>query len=275
MEHLTHLQAIILGIIQGLSEFLPISSSGHLILVRHVLHFPEPGKTFDIIMHLGTLIALIAYFWNDLMNILKNLIKDMKEGKFYGTPDTNLFWFLIISTIPGGLFGALFNEKLEEISNIYLISTLLIIFGIILFAADKMGKKEKVLSGFAWKDAVIVGIAQALALFPGVSRSGITMTSAMFLGFDRETAARYSFLISIPLIGGISAYGILKLIKHGTGDVSLSVYALGLLASVISGFLCIKFLLDFLKKGSFSVFVIYRILIGVLLIFMALSGKIN
>lgn len=272
---LTAIQTIILALVQGLTEFLPVSSSGHLILVRDVLKFPDPGKVFDVMLHCGTLIALVIYFRNDLIGVVKGMIEGAKKGKFFGTDETNMFWFLVISTIPGGLFGFLFNDKLEEIKNVYLISGLLISFGIVLFISDKMGKKNRSLSDLTWKDALLVGIMQALALFPGVSRSGICMTTALFLGFDRKDSARFSFLVSIPLIGGISTYGIIKILKSHPDGGAISLYILGLAVAAISGFLCIKYLIDYLKKGTFLGFAIYRAVIGILLIILCIMGVVK
>ncbi|MCD4784396.1 MAG: undecaprenyl-diphosphatase UppP [Candidatus Eremiobacteraeota bacterium] len=272
---LSIIQTIILGIIQGLTEFLPISSSGHLILVREVFHFPDPGKVFDVILHMGTLIALVIYFWNDLTGIVKSFIKSAKKGKFYGDKNVNLFWFLIISTIPGGLFGFIFKDKLEELKNVYLISVLLIVFGILLLVSDRVGKKEKSMEQLTWKDAVFVGLMQALALFPGVSRSGVCMTTALFLGFTREVSARFSFLVSIPLIAGVSAYGVIKIIGDNPDGGAILIYAVGLVTAAVSGFFCIKFLLDYLKKGTFLGFAIYRFAIGLLLIILGLMGFVG
>jgi len=269
------IQTIILGIIQGLTEFLPISSSGHLILTREVFHFPDPGKVFDVILHLGTLIALVIYFWNDLVSIVKSFMKSVLKGKFYGDENVNFFWFLIISTIPGALFGFIFKDKLEGIKNVYLISGLLIGFGILLLISDRVGKKDKDIDKLTWKDATFVGLMQALALFPGVSRSGICMTAALFLGFTREVSARYSFLISVPIIAGVSVYGVMKIIINHPNGGEIMTYAVGLITAAISGFFCIKFLLDYLKKGTFLGFAIYRFVIGILLIILGLLGVVG
>jgi len=273
---LNEIQAVILGIVQGLSEFLPISSSGHLILVREVFHFPDPGKTFDIMMHLGTLIALIVYFWGDLVRLFSGFFRQIvKEKKAWGTLETDMVWFIVISTIPGGILGLLYNDWLESIRNVYLISSLLIVFGVILWIVDRKSPKSKTLDRLTAYDALIIGVMQALALFPGVSRSGISMTAVMLLGFTREDAARYSFLISIPLIGGTSIYGLAKIISSGPDSSAVIVLALGVAASFISGLLCIKFLLDFLKKRTFNGFVIYRVLLGLFLILWSMMGRIN
>jgi undecaprenyl-diphosphatase len=272
MEELNFIQSIVLGLVQGFSEFLPISSSGHLILTREILKFPDPGKTYDVIVHIGTLIALLAYFWKDLLEIGKGVFGNFREKKFYGTNDTNIFWFLIISTIPGALFGALFEDKLETINSPYIVSALLITFGLILFFSDRLGRKQLNISHLTWKHAVIVGVAQAIALFPGVSRSGITMTAALMLGFTREASARYAFLISIPITAGVCAYSTVKLLQSGPEIGMLMIYVAGLIASMISGFLCIKYLLEYLRKGTFSVFVVYRIIIGTTLIVLGLRG---
>ncbi len=275
MHHLNEIQSAILGIIQGLTEFLPISSSAHLIIVRHLFSFPEPGKTFDILMHFGTLVALFVYFGKDLVKLFQDSISHLKKGDISNSTSAKLLAYMVISTIPGGVFGLLYKDKLENIQNIYLISGLLIFFGITLFVSDKVGSKSKKISDFTVKDALIIGFAQALALFPGVSRSGITMTFALFLGFSREDSARYSFLISIPLISGVSIYGLYKLFSTGVDNGTLLVYGIGFLASAISGFLCIKYLLEYLKKGTFSVFVVYRVALGILLISLAALGKIH
>lgn len=272
---LSIIQSVILGIIQGLTEFLPVSSSGHLILVREVFKFPDPGKTFDLILHLGTFIGVLIYFRKDLLTIFLAFINGVKKKQLYGEPEINLFWFMIISTIPGGVLGFLYKDVLEEINNVYLISGLLIVFGIILLLAEKLSKNIKSMKDLSWKDSIIVGLAQAVALFPGVSRSGSSMTAALFLGFNREASARYSFLISIPIIGGASLYGLVKIIKTGVEDGELGIYVIGFLVSAITGFLCIKYLLDYLKKGSFTGFVVYRVILGVLLIGLGLAGILH
>jgi undecaprenyl-diphosphatase len=272
---LSYFQAVILGIIQGATEFLPVSSSAHLLLTRTVFHFPDPSKTYDIMLHMGTLIALIIYFRKDLINIASGAFKTLKKGKFFGEPEINLVWFLCISTIPAGLLGLFLEETLENINNTYVISALLILFGLFLFRADKKGKKRKIIANITWQDALVVGVMQSMALVPGVSRSGICMTAALMLGFTREDSARYSFLISIPLIGAISLHGLAKLIKMHPANGELTIYAIGMLASIISGFIVIKFLLDFLKKNSFLGFTVYRIVLGILLITLALTGVIK
>lgn len=272
---LNAIQAMILGLVQGLGEFLPISSSGHLILMREVFRYPEPGKIFDVMLHGGTLISLMVFFWKDIVSILKAALEDIKKGRFYGEKNINLIWFLIISTIPAGIAGILFNDYLESIRSIYFISALLIFFGFLLLMADRRGDKSRILDGLTWKDALIVGLLQALALFPGVSRSGICMTGALLLGFNRETSARYSFLISIPLIAGTSVYGLMKLLKSPPDNGGMMIYGIGMLTACVSGFLCIKFLLDYLKKGTFLGFTIYRAVLGILLIIMGIMGIVK
>ncbi|MCE1248011.1 MAG: undecaprenyl-diphosphatase UppP [Firmicutes bacterium] len=272
---LNYFQAIILGLIQGATEFLPVSSSAHLLITRNVFHFPDPSKTYDIMLHMGTLIALVIYFRKDLINIAKGVLRSLFKGKLYGEPAINLFWFLCISTIPAGLFGVKFGDQLENINNTYLISSMLIIFGIVLFLADKKGRKEKKVTDVTWKDALIVGLFQAIALFPGVSRSGICMTAALMLGLTRKDSARYSFLISVPLITAISLHGLISLFKHHPNNGELTMYAVGMLAAVISGFVCIKYLLNFLNKNSFFGFTVYRVILGMLLIILAVAGVIR
>lgn len=267
---LSVIQSIILGIVQGLTEFLPISSSGHLILTREVFKFPDPGKLFDLMLHFGTLVAIVIYFREDLKGVAVGFFEGVKNRRFFGEPRINMFWFLVISTIPGALFGVFFNDKLEEIKNVYLISALLIGFGILLLVSDRTGRKLKTMEALTWKDALIIGVLQAIALFPGVSRSGICMTGALFLGFNREASARYTFLISFPIIAGASFYGFYKILKSGPDGGALLIYAVGMVAAAVSGFFCIKFLIDYLKKGTFLGFTIYRVIVGILLIVLAL-----
>jgi len=254
-------QAAILGVVQGLAEFLPISSSAHLVLVRWIFGWsefvggPAVEKAFDVMLHAGTFIAVVWYFWGD--------IKGFLAGK-----NSRLMGLLILSTIPGALFGMLFEKIVEEkLSSPFPIAIFMISLGVLLLMAEWLSQHKKSLDQLSWFDAVIIGIAQAFALFPGVSRSGITMTTALFLGVTRRDAARYSFLMSIPIIGGAILWEGHKLIKMHLPVATLIPFGWGFLTSAIVGYLTIRVLIKYLSYGSFYPFVIYRILLGSAILF--------
>lgn len=251
-------ESIILGIVQGLGEFLPISSSAHLIVVPWLFRWKDPGLSFDVALHLGTLISVIVYFYRDWIGLIHQGIT-----KGLTTSEGKLFWFIIVSTIPGAIIGKLFEEKAETIfRNIVLVAILLILMGIVLYVADKISSKKNEMGKMAFWKSFIIGISQALAIVPGISRSGITMTTGLFLGFNRETVARFSFLLSTPIILGA---GILKIKGIAIQSLDLNFIA-GFLASAITGFVSIKFLLKYLQKNGFNIFVIYRISLGLVLL---------
>jgi len=260
-------KAIILGIIQGLTEFLPISSSAHLVIFPKILNWPYWGKTFDTFLHFGTFLALIIYFWKDLIKIIKGFFNSIKDKNLSGDFYKKLPYLLIITAIPGALFGFFFEDFLEEkMSQLLPIGIMLIIFSIILWVADYFGKKTKEIKEVSWLESIIIGISQALALMPGVSRSGITMTAGLFMNFKRKTAAEFSFLASIPIVGGAAIYKIISTIKEGIDPHMMGIILVGLIASFLSGYFAIKFLLKYLEKGSFLIFVVYRILLGIFLL---------
>lgn len=251
------IESIILGIIQGLTEFLPVSSTAHLILVPWFLNFSDPGLYFDVALHLGTLFAVLLFFWKDFLKIEKKL-----------------FGFLVVATIPGALFGVLLESKIETIfRNPGLIAFTLVVFGIIIWLIDKASKTDRSIENLNIRDAILIGLSQALALVPGVSRSGITMITGRYLGLSREAAVRFSFLLSAPIIFGSAMSGVLKIIK-GKGETSFNMMDLGVgvLASFIFGLLAIKFLVKYISKNNFNVFVIYRLALGSLIILKLIYG---
>jgi undecaprenyl-diphosphatase len=258
------LHAIFLGIVQGLTEFLPISSSGHLALLEHYFNVQEAGLAFDVLLHVGTLVALIAYFWQDWMGMFKALLRPGRQNRF----ERRLFWYLVVATIPGALAGLLLEKKAETLFRAPTrIAILLAVMGIILYLADRMARHQKRLPGITLTDAILVGLSQALAIMPGVSRSGSTMTMGLFLGFTRETAARFSFLLSTPIIFGAGLYHVLKMFKGGGSHTFITLpYALGFLAAIVSSYLTIKFLLRFLQRHTFTIFVIYRLVLAAVIL---------
>jgi undecaprenyl-diphosphatase len=253
------LQAIFLGIVQGLTEFLPISSSAHLALLEHYFKIEEAGLTFDILLHVGTLVALILYFWQDWMDMLKAVFRPGRQNRF----ERRLFWYLVVATIPGGLAGFLLEKKAETIFRTPTrIAILLGIMGIILYLADRLAKHQRRLPGITLIDSILIGCAQALAIMPGVSRSGSTMTMGLLLGFTRETAARFSFLLSTPIIFGAGLYHGLKLFKGGGNAFFTLPHVLGFLAAIVSSYLTIRFMLRFLQRHTFVIFALYRVLLA-------------
>lgn len=259
-------QALALAVLQGLTEFLPISSSAHLILPSQVLGWPDQGLAFDVSVHVGTLLAVVIYFRQDIRSLFVAWLNHVIRRQY--TEEAKLAWFIILGTIPAGLCGVLFEHFIEEnLRSTSVIAATTILFGILLGLSDCKSRRERGLSALNLKDVLIIGGAQALALIPGTSRSGITMTAALFLGLTREAAARFSFLLSIPLI---AAAGLLKgaeLLGSGT-DAQWAMVGGATLMSFLSAYACIYLFLSFLERIGFTPFVIYRLLLGAILIFL-------
>ncbi len=261
---------IILGIIQGIAEFLPISSSAHLIIFRDIFGIgtnigSEIELAFDLALHFGTLLAIIIYFFNDLFKILL-------DGLTKGTKTKNgrLFWYLIIATIPAGIVGILFEDVFDTFfrKQLWLIAIALIVMGIIIYMVDKKSKIRFDIKEMKWYQALIVGCAQVFALIPGFSRSGTTITASRALGLDREDSAKFSFYLSVPVVAGAT---LLTLIKGETLTIiseNLMIFGIGILISFITGLLCISFLLKYIRNNDFKAFMIYRIILGILVLSM-------
>jgi len=256
---MTVLHALILGIVQGLGEFLPISSSAHLVLVPWLFGWEDPGLTFDVALHMGTLFAVVLYFWKDWVKLIKAALRpDASEDK-------RIFWYLVVATIPGALFGFALEKKAETVfRSPLLIGIMMIVMGILLYLADKKREIRKV-NTMTLKEAIWIGLSQALAIIPGVSRSGSTMTTARFFTLTREDAARFSFLMSTPIILGA---GVLKLRHLTMASINLP-FSVGVITSFVVGILSISFLLKYLKNNSFRIFVGYRLVIGLIVIAFA------
>lgn len=258
------IHAGILGIVQGLTEFLPVSSSAHLNLFPWIFGWEEISESFDVALHLGTLIAICIFFFKDWINLFIGGFK--KAFKNEDSVDGRMFWYLVIATIPAGILSLILDKLSDFIvgNNIKiemgLIAVALIILGIVLYIVDKKSKSEIKYEDITLKQSIIIAVSQALAAaFPGVSRSGITMTFARVLKIDRESAAKFSFLLSTPIVFAA------VLVDITSFSLSLP-FVLGVLASFISGLIVIKFLMNFLKKGSFKIFAIYRIVLGIIVL---------
>ena len=263
------LHAIVLGLTQGLSEFLPISSSGHLILVPWLFGWDDLGreanadlsKTFDVALHVGTFLGAIAYFRRDLLRLAVAGLGSVAR-RSVRTPDERLAWLLLLSAMPGAAAGALLEGFInEELGRIWLVAVMLIVFGLLLAVADRLpsDKNEK---DFAFRQALVMGLAQAAALSPGVSRSGVTITAARFLGFERDAAARISFLMSIPIIGGAAVYKGAEVANEGLPPGMASPFFWGILASGVTGLAAVWLVLTVVRTRSFLPFVVYRVLAG-------------
>ncbi len=269
-------QAIILGIVQGLSEFLPISSSGHLLLVPWLAGWeeldPSIKKSFDVALHLGTLVAVVGYFWRDVTTYVVEGTKLVFVRKVPPTADGRLAWLFVLATLPAAAVGALFEDQIDtRLGTPTIIAISLIGFGVLLAVADRTLGRRKV-DGFRAKDALLVGAAQALALNPGTSRSGITMTAGRFLGFDREAAVRISFVMSIPVIFGAVVFKFAGLISDGIPDGLVVPLIVGIVTSGLSGWLAVWGTLRIVRTRSFMPFVIYRIALGVIVLIVIAAG---
>lgn len=262
-------QTIILALIQGMTEFLPISSSAHLILPNQVLGWPDQGLAFDVAVHFGSLVAVLVYFRKDVWQLIVDGLGGFKTGRF--TDEGRLAWLIVLATIPAGLVGLIFKDFIEtHLRSSAVIAATTILFGILLWWADVHGSRRDDLGKLDWKKALMIGAAQALALIPGTSRSGITMTAGLMLGMKREAAARFSFLMSIPVIT-LSAL-LLTLELLDTQRVPWGSIVLGTVLSGISAYLCIHFFLQFISRIGMAPFAIYRLLLGGALIWFILAG---
>ncbi|HEX4496381.1 MAG TPA: undecaprenyl-diphosphate phosphatase [Thermoanaerobaculia bacterium] len=256
-------QAIILGIVQGLTEFLPVSSSGHLILVPYFLHWPDQGLGFDIATNTGTLIAILAYFHRDVRDLITGFFTNAprsSDGEFLPRP---FAWAIVVGTVPAGIAGLLAKHWIETYArNPLLIASTTLFYAILLFVADRVGRKVRLLDQVTMMDGVIVGCAQALALIPGTSRSGITLTAALLLGFARPAAARFIFLLTIPISILAAGKEAKDLMAAGVGRAELVPMAIGLVVSAVVGYVVIAWLLAWLRKRDLTVFVVYRVLLA-------------
>jgi len=268
-ESIDYIQAIFLALIQGITEFLPISSSAHLALVPLLTSWPDQGLAFDCVLHLGSLTAVVFYFRSDLARMASGFTITVKQRSISADRDGYMAWLIGFATIPVGLFGLTFKDMIEnDFRSLTVIGTTSIIFGLLLWLADTEDKNSKTESSWNLRDVMIVGVAQAIALIPGTSRSGITMTAALMMGYNRETAARFSFLLSIPVIilaGGIKIRDWIEQPDQAAGLLELLI---GYGLSAISAYLCIHYFLKYLQRIGMGPFVIYRILLGAVLLWM-------
>jgi undecaprenyl-diphosphatase len=269
MEGLIH--AAILGIVQGLTEFLPISSSAHLILVPILLGWHDPfidSAAFDVMLHLGTLVALLAYFWRDLIGLLGAWLASIRDRRIGDDPQRRLAWLLVVSVIPAAILGAAFESFFDEAFREHWqwIGLFVIAGAALLWLAERQGSQARNLDGMSLRDAVTIGVAQAIALFPGISRSGVTIATGLFLGLTRESAARFSFLMAVPVIAGAGVWKGRTLLGAGLGGAQIDQLVVGVVMAALFGFLAIAFLLRFLRTNPTTVFIVYRLALAAVIV---------
>ncbi len=284
----TIIEAVILGIVQGVAEFAPISSSAHLIIVPWLFGWDNPalsGLSFDVALHLGTLAAVLIYFWGDLWRLLKAGFAGIFQWRIGDDHDRRLAWYIVLATIPAVLVGYFIEDMVDAAfhasgvdipaNRMLTLAAMLAGVALVMLFVDTVARHTRPLTRMRLIDALIVGLAQTLALFPGVSRSGSTIIAGLALGFERAEAARFSFLLAVPVTLGAGLRGVWALFQEWQATLltnnDLLVIAVGVLSAAISGFLCIHFLLRFLRRSSLSVFVIYRIVLAVIVAFVALA----
>jgi len=270
------IKAVVLGIIQGLSEFLPISSTAHLRIIPSFFGWKDIGAAYTAVIQIGTMIAIIIYFWKDLNNMFFSFISSIKEKSYMSKPDTRLLFMVCIGTIPILIFGYLFKDVIRtELRNIYIIAVDMVLFSFVILAGEKYTKKTASIEKLSIKDSIIIGFFQSVALIPGTSRSGSTMTGAFLRNMDRESAARYSFLLSIP---AVLVSGLYELYSERTSLFTSAAHIESLIiATIVSGivgYISIWFFLAYLKKHTLMIFIVYRILFGLLIIILLITNVI-
>lgn len=282
------IQAIILGIIQGITEYMPISSSAHLIIVPWLFGWTDPALSslsFDVALHLGTLLAVLWFFWHKWVRLVRAGIGSITERKIGADPDRRLAWFIVIGCIPGAIAGILGESKIEELfhqpdvpvqpSAMVAMAIIVALFGAVLFLVDRIARRLRSMNQLGLKDTIAVGLAQALAIFPGVSRSGATITAGLAMDLERPAAAEFSFLLGAPIIAGAGIKSLLEVFRGFTigtyARSDLLLFAVGFVSAAISGYLCIKFLMQFLQHHSMRIFVYYRWALAALVLIVAVT----
>jgi undecaprenyl-diphosphatase len=282
------LEAIILGIVQGLTEFIPISSSAHLIIVPWLFDWTDPALTslpFDVALHMGTLVAVLTFFAEDWVRLIRAGIASLTERRINPDPDRRLAWLLVVGSIPGGIAGVLMESRIEgwfhqanqpiKLSAMVAMAIIIALLGLALLMAELMARHERPMSSLSLRDGLVIGLAQALAIFPGVSRSGSTITAGLAIGLEREDAARFSFLLSAPIIAGAGLKSLLDIYDAYQANTlahnDLVLFPVGVIAAAISGYLTIKYLLRFLQRNPTNVFVYYRWALAIFIVVVALA----
>ena len=272
----TLVAAIIMGIVQGLTEFLPVSSSGHLIIVPYLLGITDPFITslaFSVILHIGTLIALLIYFRNDWLRLVPAFLGAVRDRSLASDPDRRLAVLLAVATVPALVLGFLLHDIEDVIRNVGLVAVMLVVGGGILWLAERVGRRQRLALDLSFAQALAIGGAQAIALIPGISRSGLSISAGLFAGLQREEAARFSFLMATPITAAAAAYELLKVVRGESIAFQAGPMAAGLVASFVFGLLAIAVLLRFLRTRSTDVFVFYRVILAAVVLVTWLNLK--
>lgn len=273
-EQVTWFEAVVLGVLQGLTEFLPISSSAHLLIASQLFGWGDPGAAFTAVTQIGTETAVILFFRKDIGRIISAWARSLVRPELRSGVDARMGWYVILGTIPIGVLGFLFADQIETVArNLWLVASMLILFGVLLGVADALGSRTKTFDDLTIRDGLLFGLAQSLALIPGVSRSGATITGGLAMGYTRATAARYAFLLAIPAVLASGLFEALKI-----GDQSNAAWGPTILATVIAfviGYAVIAWLMHWLSTRSYLPFVVYRIVLGLLVIVLLLTGTLS
>jgi len=271
----TSIQALVMGLVQGLTEFLPVSSSGHLILVPWLFGWKDPfidSLAFSVMLHMGTLLALLVYFRRDWLKLIPAGLASIRDRSLAGDPDRKMAWLIVLATIPAVLVAPLLSDTIESsVREPAKVAVMLCIGAAILWLAERWGSKLREMSSLTFVGALGIGVAQVLALVPGISRSGVSIAAGLFQGLNREAAARFSFLMATPVVAGAGAFEALKLIRGTEIRPDLHLIVIGFVASAISGLLAIRFMLEFLRRQSVNSFVVYRVLLAAAVFVVLLS----
>lgn len=269
------LRSVILGIVQGLTEFLPISSSAHLAIVPQLLGWEDPGAAYTAVVQIGTELAVILYFWRDIWTIGSGWVRGVFSAQARQQPEWRMGWFIIIGSLPIVILGLLLEDLIDrEFRNLWFIGSMLIILGLVLGLAERIGRKTKPIADLRTRDAILLGLAQACALVPGVSRSGATISMGLFLGYERQAATRYAFLLAIPAVVGAGVYK-LKDIPGGENAYGIGPTLVGTVVSFVVGLAVIHWLLQYVSNHSYKPFVIYRVALGSLVLILLWAGVIT
>jgi undecaprenyl-diphosphatase len=264
-------QALLLGVLQGATEFLPVSSSGHLVLVPWLLGWESPGLAFDAVVHWGTALAVVAYLWRDWLALIQATLRSIQQRSL-ADPTARLAWFIVLGTIPAALIGYLLEDFFEGLfARPVAAAAFLLVTAAFLTASERLGRRERGLDTLTWPDALLVGLAQALAIFPGISRSGATIAGGLARGLKRESAARFSFLLATPIILGAGLFKMLDLAQEGNLAAQVPTLVVGFLAAAVVGFGCIHFLLRYLQRRRLYPFAVYCAVVGIACLLVALA----
>jgi undecaprenyl-diphosphatase len=270
------IQALIMGLVQGLTEFIPVSSSGHLVLVPWLFGWKDPfidSLAFSVMLHMGTLLALLVYFWRDWVRLIPAGLATIRDRSFKGDPDRKMAWLILVATMPAVIVGPLLTDSFENaVREPAKVALMLCIGAAILWLADRWGSRVREMDSLTFKGAFGIGLAQVLALVPGISRSGISISAGLFQGLNREAAARFSFLMATPVVAGAGLWDARKLLTHEAGvNPSAHLVIIGFVVAAVTGLLAIRFMLEFLKRQPLTAFVVYRVAAAVVVFIVLLS----